>query len=215
MADPEWVSWSDEQLLTVRMCDLDLTIEGTDLEARIAQLNEELRARHLTFRPRFHAFLFGGGIRIAVAGHVAKLTGPKVALEIFRRYYRLQHHVQRVQQVLHDQRLFTDTRLKRVELRLRLLPEQFEAVRKNGAWLGEQLETIARRSGKVRAVRGTGLIWGLDVVEPANDIVKRGWDEGLLALTAGDHTLRILPPLVIDKTDLARGVAILEKILTS
>src|SRR5439155_6266819 len=53
MADPEWVSWSDEQLLTVRMCDLGLTIEGTDLEARIAQLNEELRARHLTFRPRF------------------------------------------------------------------------------------------------------------------------------------------------------------------
>jgi len=94
-------------------------------------------------------------------------------------------------------------------------PALLEAVRKNGAWLGEQLETIARRSGKVRAVRGTGLIWGLDVVEPANDIVKRGWDEGLLALTAGEHTLRILPPLVIDKTDLARGVAILEKILTS
>jgi acetylornithine/N-succinyldiaminopimelate aminotransferase len=93
-------------------------------------------------------------------------------------------------------------------------PSLLSAVRENGAWLGEQLDGIARRSGKVRAIRGTGFIWGLDVVESANDIVKRGWDEGLLALTAGDHTLRILPPLVMDRDDLARGVAILERIIS-
>ena len=93
-------------------------------------------------------------------------------------------------------------------------PTLLRAVRENGAWLGEQLDGIARRSGKVRAIRGTGFIWGLDVVESANEIVKRGWDEGLLALTAGDHTLRILPPLVMDRDDLARGVSILEKIIS-
>jgi len=93
-------------------------------------------------------------------------------------------------------------------------PSLLRAVRENGAWLGEQLDGIARRSGKVRAIRGTGFIWGLDVVESANDIVKRGWDEGLLVLTAGDHTLRLLPPLVMDRDDLARGVAILEKIIS-
>ena len=93
-------------------------------------------------------------------------------------------------------------------------PSLLEAVRQNGAWLGEQLDAIARRSGKVRAIRGTGFIWGLDVVESANDIVKRGWDEGLLVLTAGEHTLRILPPLVMDRDALARGVSILEKIIS-
>jgi acetylornithine/N-succinyldiaminopimelate aminotransferase len=93
-------------------------------------------------------------------------------------------------------------------------PSLLRAVRENGAWLGEQLDSIARRSGKVRAIRGTGFIWGLDVVESANDIVKRGWEEGLLALTAGDHTLRILPPLIMDRDDLARGVSILEKIIS-
>jgi acetylornithine/N-succinyldiaminopimelate aminotransferase len=93
-------------------------------------------------------------------------------------------------------------------------PSLLRAVRENGVWLGEQLDGIARRSGKVRAIRGTGFIWGLDVVEAANDIVKRGWDEGLLALTAGDHTLRILPPLVMDRDDLERGVSILEKIIS-
>ena len=93
-------------------------------------------------------------------------------------------------------------------------PSLLRAVRENGEWLGEQLDAIARRSGKVRAIRGTGFIWGLDVVESANDIVKRGWDEGLLVLTAGDHTLRLLPPLVMDRDDLARGVSILEKIIS-
>ena len=93
-------------------------------------------------------------------------------------------------------------------------PLLLAAVRENGKWLGEQLEGIARRSGKVRAVRGTGFIWGLDVVESATEIVKRGWDEGLLALTAGEHTVRLLPPLVMDRADLQRAVSILEKILS-
>jgi Putative zinc-binding metallo-peptidase len=43
----DWASWTDEQLLAVRMCDLGLAIEGTPLESRIAQLNGELQARGL------------------------------------------------------------------------------------------------------------------------------------------------------------------------
>ncbi|MDB4869262.1 MAG: argD [Gemmatimonadales bacterium] len=92
-------------------------------------------------------------------------------------------------------------------------PSLLESVREKGAWLGEQLDAIARRSGKVRAIRGTGFIWGLDVLEPAGDIVKRGWDEGILLLTAGEHTLRILPPLIMDRDDLVRGLSIIEKVI--
>jgi acetylornithine/N-succinyldiaminopimelate aminotransferase len=92
-------------------------------------------------------------------------------------------------------------------------PLLLNAVRENGVWLGDQLDAVARRSGKVRAIRGTGYIWGLDVVESANEIVKRGWSEGLLALTAGEHTLRLLPPLVMDRDDLMRGVKILERVI--
>jgi len=93
-------------------------------------------------------------------------------------------------------------------------PKLLQTVRENGAWLSEQLDAIARRSGKVRAVRGIGYLWGMDVVEPANDIVKRGWEEGLLILTAGEHTLRLLPPLVMDREELSRGLSILEKIIS-
>ena len=92
-------------------------------------------------------------------------------------------------------------------------PSLLAAVRENGEWLGAQLNDISRRSTKVRGVRGLGYMWGIDVVEPAADIVARGWEAGLLVITAGEHTLRLLPPLVIGRTDLQRGIALLEKIL--
>jgi hypothetical protein len=50
----DWTTFSDEKLLEVRMCDLKLTIEGTDLEPRIAQINAELDARGLAFRPFYY-----------------------------------------------------------------------------------------------------------------------------------------------------------------
>jgi hypothetical protein len=49
----DWADLSDEELLKVRMCDLGLTIEGTELEPRIAQLNADLEARGLAFRPHY------------------------------------------------------------------------------------------------------------------------------------------------------------------
>ncbi|MGE3958787.1 MAG: putative zinc-binding metallopeptidase [Vicinamibacterales bacterium] len=44
---PDWAALPDEQLLDVRMCDLDLRIEGTDLQVRIDRVDEELRGRGL------------------------------------------------------------------------------------------------------------------------------------------------------------------------
>jgi acetylornithine/N-succinyldiaminopimelate aminotransferase len=92
-------------------------------------------------------------------------------------------------------------------------PALLSTVRENGKWLKERLTSLAEWSTRIRAVRGVGLMWGIDVVEPATDIVRRGWERGLLTLTAGDHTLRLLPPLVMSRTDLERGVAILEQVI--
>src|SRR5437762_4710448 len=44
---PDWVALSDEKLLEVRLCDLGLAIEGTELEQRIGHLNTDLDARGL------------------------------------------------------------------------------------------------------------------------------------------------------------------------
>lgn len=85
----------------------------------------------LIYRPRFHSYLFGGGIHLTIGNQEARLTGPKVSLEIFRRCFRLLNHVQRVQQYLHDHRKFTDNVLTRIEVQMRCQPEDFEAVRQN------------------------------------------------------------------------------------
>jgi acetylornithine/N-succinyldiaminopimelate aminotransferase len=92
--------------------------------------------------------------------------------------------------------------------------ELLASIRQNGAWLGEALRGIARRTGKVRAIRGMGYMWGLDVVEKASEVVERGWEAGVLVITAGDHTLRLLPPLVMTHDELGRGTALLEQILS-
>jgi acetylornithine/N-succinyldiaminopimelate aminotransferase len=92
-------------------------------------------------------------------------------------------------------------------------PALLEQVRDNGAWMGEELRAIMRRTGRVRAVRGVGLMWGLDVVEPAAGVVGRAMDAGLLILSAGEYTLRLLPPLVMSRDDMRDGLESLEEVL--
>ena len=89
-------------------------------------------------------------------------------------------------------------------------PALLQHVREVGAWFGEQLQGIADRTGSVRAIRGKGLMWGMDVHEPAAAIIGRAFDRGLLMVSAGEHTLRFLPPLVISQAELASGLEILE-----
>jgi Putative zinc-binding metallo-peptidase len=54
LTPPDWTTLSDEKLLEVRMCDLHVAIEGTELEPRIAQMNAELEGRGLIFKPHYY-----------------------------------------------------------------------------------------------------------------------------------------------------------------
>lgn len=89
-------------------------------------------------------------------------------------------------------------------------PALLAHVQREGQWLGDWLAALEARSSKVRAVRGRGLMWGVDVTDPARDVVQRALDNGLILVSAGDHTLRLLPPLVMTRADLAEGLAKLE-----
>jgi predicted acetylornithine/succinylornithine family transaminase len=88
-----------------------------------------------------------------------------------------------------------------------------ESVRTNGQWLGAYLRELADSSGRIREVRGVGFIWGIDVHEPAADVIARARNEGLLLVGAGDYTLRILPPLVATRADLEDGMQRLKRAL--
>jgi hypothetical protein len=89
------------------------------------------QADELSFRPRFNAYIFGGGIHVKLLEHEAKLTGPKMSLEVFRRGFRLANHGQRVQYYLQDMKKYTDNVIKRVGLQLWLNADQLDPVRKH------------------------------------------------------------------------------------
>ncbi|PYP13253.1 MAG: hypothetical protein DMD56_01190 [Gemmatimonadetes bacterium] len=86
-------------------------------------------------------------------------------------------------------------------------------VRRKAEWLGARLARLAAGAPRVAEVRGRGLMWGLELAEPAAPIVAAARDRGLLVVTAGPQVVRLLPPLVITLEELERGVAILEELL--
>jgi len=48
---PPWAPFKDDELLALRLCDLNLRIEGSELDPRVQQLQAELAARGVTLRP--------------------------------------------------------------------------------------------------------------------------------------------------------------------
>lgn len=92
-------------------------------------------------------------------------------------------------------------------------PDLLAHVRDAGQRLGAALRGVADRSGRIRAVRGVGLMWGVDVMPAAADVITAARDRGLLLVASGEHTVRFLPPLVVGDDDLSRGVAIFEAAL--
>ncbi len=86
-------------------------------------------------------------------------------------------------------------------------------VRTKGAWLGKQLQQLAAAAPRVKAVRGRGLMWGIELGEPAAPVIAAARERKLLVLTAGPNVIRIVPPLTISQDDLNRGVAVLTEVL--
>jgi acetylornithine/N-succinyldiaminopimelate aminotransferase len=92
-------------------------------------------------------------------------------------------------------------------------PALLAHVREVGEWFGGELNEIAHRTGHIRQVRGVGFMWGMDVMGTAAHVVSEALAHGLLVCSAGDYTVRLLPPLVATQEELARGLQILEEVL--
>jgi acetylornithine/N-succinyldiaminopimelate aminotransferase len=65
----------------------------------------------------------------------------------------------------------------------------------------------------VRDVRGKGLMLGFDVNGSAAEIKTACLDAGLCVSTAGEHVVRLLPPLVIRDDEIEAGLTILKGVL--
>ena len=62
----------------------------------------------------------------------------------------------------------------------------------------------------IETVRGVGLMIGLKCVVPNGDVVTACREAGLLTVPAADNVVRLLPPLIIDKSHVAEAAAMVD-----
>lgn len=63
----------------------------------------------------------------------------------------------------------------------------------------------------IKEVRGRGLILGVQLTQDPTRIVTAARERGLLIITCGRNTLRLVPPLIISREEIEEGLGILEQ----
>ena len=87
-----------------------------------------------------------------------------------------------------------------------------EGVQMMGNKLTARLNAVAKKHPKiVSGVRGTGMMLGLECVVINTDVLARLRANSLLAVTAGENVIRILPPLIIDESHVEEAGTILDR----
>jgi len=90
-------------------------------------------------------------------------------------------------------------------------PEFLKEVQRKGEYLKNAILAIG--SDKIKTVRGMGLMLGIVVdKESRTGMVNRLLEKGVLALTAGEETIRLLPPLVISYEEMDSAVAVMKEV---
>jgi acetylornithine/N-succinyldiaminopimelate aminotransferase len=89
-----------------------------------------------------------------------------------------------------------------------LAPGFFEQVDHMGKRLQWHLQQLAQRfPNQVLELRGKGLLAGIRIASPVRDVATRLRDEHhLLAMTANENVLRLLPPLVVTEADIEEAI---------
>jgi predicted acetylornithine/succinylornithine family transaminase len=80
-----------------------------------------------------------------------------------------------------------------------------------GAHLEDGLRTIAARQAAVQAIRGAGLMWGLQLDRPALPVVDKALELGLLVNRTADTVVRLLPPYVITTAEIDEALGLLDQ----
>lgn len=89
-----------------------------------------------------------------------------------------------------------------------------EEVRSKSAILLEQLQLAFQDHPKISAVRGLGMMIGIETSASLSKIVEAARQKGLIILTAGENVIRLLPPLTISKEEIQQGIAILKEVFS-
>ncbi|MCX6045047.1 MAG: acetylornithine/succinylornithine family transaminase [Chloroflexi bacterium] len=90
-------------------------------------------------------------------------------------------------------------------------PAFLAEVQAKGKLLKELLEEL--NSPHIKEVRGRGLMVGVEMDIDVTPIVNKGYERGLLLVSAGANVLRFVPPLIISAEEIKHAVTQLDEIL--
>jgi acetylornithine/succinyldiaminopimelate/putrescine aminotransferase len=82
-----------------------------------------------------------------------------------------------------------------------------------GPQIEDALRRVAARHPSVAAVRGAGVIWGLELDRPAAPVVEAALERGLLINRTADTVLRLLPPYIVEPADIEQMSVLLDAAL--
>ena len=85
-----------------------------------------------------------------------------------------------------------------------------EHVARIGAYLERGLRAMASRQPAIKAVRGAGLMWGIELDRPALAVVDAARERRLLINRTSDTVVRLLPPFVITEREIDEALPLLE-----
>ena len=83
----------------------------------------------------------------------------------------------------------------------------------NGKYFKSQLEDLQAKHKIIKEVRGLGLMLGMELRFDVHNVILKALDRGILVLDAGRTVLRLLPPLVIEKVQIDKAIAVLDTVL--
>ena len=77
-----------------------------------------------------------------------------------------------------------------------------EHAAKMGAYFRQQLESLCERFPQAVTVRGQGLMLGLGLAGGAPAMAKDLLDQGVIVNAVGEHTIRLVPPLIVSEPEI-------------
>lgn len=90
--------------------------------------------------------------------------------------------------------------------------ELLSSVKRKSGLLKEGLRKLkSKYPDLIKEIRGEGLLLGVQLSKDPTDLVKAARERGLLLITAGVNTIRIVPPLIIEDEVIEEGLNILDK----
>ncbi len=88
-----------------------------------------------------------------------------------------------------------------------------ERAERIGGYFKAKLEELQAKYNIVKEVRGLGLMLGMEFRYDVRNIILKTMEKGVLVLDAGRNVVRFLPPLVIEKEQIDKALAVLDEVI--